>query len=74
MANRILTSQEFVEQILKTAREQVDRMPIEAVEILAKWGNDAIHLRDDAERQIGIGMGGAIGVCLIIAARERLSR
>ena len=61
MPNVFITPQQVIDGMLKSAREQVATMPLEACRSLA----------EDVKGG-GVGVSGAVLVCLIIAARERL--
>lgn len=61
--NRLLTQVELIADMKAAARRQVDKMPIETVRKIAA---------DDYSGRTAMGFGGAIGLLIILAARDRV--
>lgn len=63
MANRFITAREAVSGMLEDAREHVRGMPLETVKGIV-----------DAYNGKAFGVSGALGILLVIAAKERLEQ
>lgn len=63
MANRLITAEEAVRGMLDAARKHVREMPLETVKGIM-----------DAYNGKAVGVSGALGLLLVIAAKERLEQ
>jgi hypothetical protein len=67
MANRFVKPSEVIDSMMQSARREVDKIPLESCRsAYSPWPAEG--------RQFGIGIGGAIGVCFVLACMERVDR